>query len=247
MMYHSNIYGGIIVGKSTVEQIRERFDNDVERFSKLEEGNMAQVDSALSLDLIAHAAAATTPKAKAVLDVGCGAGNYTLKVLEQLPNLEVSLLDLSLPMLERARERVSQVTTGSISLLQGDVRDLDLGVEQFDVIVASAVLHHLRAEPEWELVFGKFYAALRPGGTVWIYDLVRHTMPEIEQDMDRRYDEYLVNTGGESYRDKVRGWIEMEDSPFQLMFQIDTLRKVGFREVDILHKTVIFSAFGARK
>jgi tRNA (cmo5U34)-methyltransferase len=32
--------------------------------------------------LVAEAAAATTPHARHVLDVGCGAGNYTLKLLE---------------------------------------------------------------------------------------------------------------------------------------------------------------------
>ena len=235
------------MSKSTVDQIRERFDNSVERFSHLEQGNVAQVDSALSLDLIAEAAAATTPAAKAMLDVGCGAGNYTLKLLERLPNLDVTLLDLSMPMLERARERVSSVTTGTISLVQGDVREVDLGTERYDVIVASAVLHHLREEPEWEAVFRKFYAALRPGGSLWIYDLIQHTIPEIEAGMDRRYDAYLVQVNGDAYRDTVRGWIEMEDTPRPLMFQMDMLRTAGFRDTDILHKNMRFAAFGARK
>ncbi len=35
----------------------------------------------LALELISEAAAATTPNAKRLLDVGCGAGNYTLKLL----------------------------------------------------------------------------------------------------------------------------------------------------------------------
>ena len=43
-----------------------------------------------------------------LLDVGCGAGNYSLKLLTLLPNLEVTLVDLSRPMLDRAVERVSQ-------------------------------------------------------------------------------------------------------------------------------------------
>jgi tRNA (cmo5U34)-methyltransferase len=34
--------------------------------------------------LVAEAAAATTPHARHALDVGCGAGNYTLKRLERL-------------------------------------------------------------------------------------------------------------------------------------------------------------------
>ena len=73
--------------KSTVEEIRRRFDADVERFSNLETGQSATVDAPLAMALVAEAAAATTPKARHVLDVGCGAGNYTLKLLESLPNL----------------------------------------------------------------------------------------------------------------------------------------------------------------
>ena len=98
--------------KSTVDEIRQRFDADVERFSNLETGQSATVDAPLAMALVAQAAAATTPHARHVLDVGCGAGNYTLKLLEHLPNLDVTLIDLSRPMLDRATERVGRATTG---------------------------------------------------------------------------------------------------------------------------------------
>src|SRR5262245_13854991 len=101
--------------KSTVAEIRARFDADVERFSNLETGQSATVDAPLAMELIAEAAAATTPHARHVLDIGCGAGNYTLKLLEYLGDLDVSLVDLSQPMLARAVERIRPATTGSIS------------------------------------------------------------------------------------------------------------------------------------
>jgi tRNA (cmo5U34)-methyltransferase len=233
--------------KSTVEEIRARFDKDVERFTKLDEGNKAQVDSPLSLELITEAASVTNPNARSMLDVGCGGGNYTLKMLSRLHNLDVTLLDLSLPMLERARQRVSEMTTGSIRTLQGDIRQADIGVEAYDVITAGAVLHHLREVDEWRAVFAKFHAALRPGGTVWIFDLIQQTMPEVQQGMVKRYAEYLEGIDGPAYRDKVLGWVEMEDTPRPLMFQLDMLRAVGFRETDILHKNSCFATFGARK
>src|SRR5215467_12893752 len=100
--------------KSTVEEIRQRFDADVERFSNLETGQSATVDAPLAMALVAQAAAATTPHARHVLDVGCGAGNYTLKLLERLPTLDVTLIDLSKPMLDRATERVGRAATGSV-------------------------------------------------------------------------------------------------------------------------------------
>src|SRR4051794_34578866 len=101
--------------KSTVDEIRQRFDADVERFSNLDTGQSATVDAPRALALIAQAAAVTTPQARAVLDVGCGAGNYTLKLLERLPNLDVTLIDLSQPMLDRAQQRIRPVTTGRLT------------------------------------------------------------------------------------------------------------------------------------
>src|SRR4051794_12730259 len=101
--------------KSSVEEIRQRFDADVERFSNLDTGQSATVDAPLAMELVARAAAATTPHARHVLDVGCGAGNYTLKLLEHRPGLDVTLIDLSRPMLDRAAERVGRATAGTVT------------------------------------------------------------------------------------------------------------------------------------
>ncbi len=233
--------------KSTVQQIRERFDRDVERFSQLEIGNTAQVDSVLSLELIAEASAASNPTATSLLDVGCGAGNYSLKVLERLPALEVTLLDLSQPMLERAHQRVSRATRGRVCSSQTDIREAALGEGLFDIVVAAAVLHHLRSDDEWTHVFRKLHRSLKPGGTMWIYDLVQHVLPEIQRGMWERYGRYLAGVKDESYRDHVFGYIEQEDTPRPLTFQLDLLRAVGFREIEVLHKNTCFAAFGARK
>src|SRR5258708_29770299 len=122
--------------KSTVEEIRRRFDSDVERFSNLETGQSATVDAPLAMALVSEAAAATRPHARQVLDVGCGAGNYTLKLLERIPNLDVTLIDLSQPMLDRAAERVGRVTSGKVTTLQGDIRNIELGEQKFDIVLA---------------------------------------------------------------------------------------------------------------
>ncbi len=233
--------------KSTVEQIRERFDQDVERFANLETGQTATMDASLVLDLIAQTIARTNPSAEAILDVGCGAGNYTLKVLRHLPNLNATLIDLSARMLERAGARVGAATAGQVATIQGDVRDLDLGKERFDIVVAAAVLHHLRGTEEWASVFAKFYEWLRPGGSIWISDLVSHSIPAIQDVMWDRYGDYLTAFKGEEYRDHVYAYVEQEDTPRPVLFQCDLLRRSGFGEVEILHKNAVFAAFCGMK
>jgi tRNA (cmo5U34)-methyltransferase len=199
--------------KSTVEQIRARFDKDVERFSNLETGHSAAVDSPLCMDLITRAAATVTLQATHVLDIGCGAGNYTLKLLQVLPNLNVTLVDLSQPMLERAVQRIRPATSGEVCTLQADIRALELGESQFDIILAAAVFHHLRGDDEWRNVFSKCYASLRPGGSLWIFDMLEHSMPTVQALMNERYGEYLVGLKDEQYREQVFGYIDAEDTP----------------------------------
>ncbi len=233
--------------KSSVDDIRRRFDADVERFSNLETGQSATIDAPLAMTLVAQTAAATTPHARHVLDVGCGAGNYTLKLLQHIPNLDVTLIDLSRPMLDRATERVSRATSGTVTALQGDIREVELGEGRFDIVVAAAVLHHLRTDGEWRSVFTAIYRALRPGGSVWVFDLVESSIPAVQRLMWNRYGEYLSALKDEVYRDHVFAYVEQEDTPRPLTFQLDLLRDVGFAQVDVLHKNVCFAAFGAVK
>jgi tRNA (cmo5U34)-methyltransferase len=233
--------------KSSVDEIRARFDGDVERFSNLESGQSATIDAPLVLELIAQAAAATNPNARNALDLGCGAGNYALKLLEYLPDLAFDLLDLSEPMLTRASSRVSAASGREPRAIQGDVREVELGEGAYDLIVAAATLHHLRGEEEWESVFTRLYRALRPGGSLWISDLVEHSIPAVHTLMTERYGSYLEGLKNAEYRDHVFAYIEREDSPRPLLFQLDLLRRVGFREIEILHKNSTFAAFGGVK
>ena len=233
--------------KSTVEEIRQRFDAEIDRYSNLETGQAATVDSPLSMSLVTEAAAATTPHAQHMLDVGCGGGNYTLKLLERMPHLNVTLVDLSQAMLDCALKRVQPKAVGPVTAIQSDIRELDLGQQRFDIILASAVLHHLRADAEWQSVFQKLYNALKPGGSIWIFDIVESPLPEVQAIHWRRYGEYLTALQDEAFREEMFARILEEDTPRSVAFQLDLLREVGFSEVEVLHKHSCYAAFGAVK
>lgn len=233
--------------KSTNDEIRTRFDNDVERFSNLETGQATTIDAPLTMELCTEAAKYVNPTAKDLLDIGCGAGNYTLKMLSKISNLNCMLNDLSMPMLERAQQRVESQTNGTVSIIQEDMRNLNLTDESFDIVLAAATFHHLRDDADWEHVFSKLYKALRPGGSIWISDLIIHDTAPLEKLFHQRYSDYLDTLGGPEYRRKVLDYIEHEDTPRSVNFQMDLLRKVGFKSVEILHKNSYFAAFGAIK
>lgn len=234
--------------KSTVEEIRNRFDNDVDRFSVLQTGQSSTVDAPLTLEMISSAAANTNSDAEHILDVGCGAGNYTLKLLEKLPNIsKIDLIDLSRPMLDRATQRISAVSGATVTTHQTDMREIELGSGRFDVIMAAATLHHLRTNEEWEAVFSSFYRSLKPGGSFWVSDLFTHDIPSVQKILWGKYGEYLTQLKDEAYRDHVFDYVGKEDSPRPMSYQLRLLDKIGFSHVEILHKNTVFGAYVAIK
>lgn len=233
--------------KATNDEIRARFDKDTERFSNLETGQQTTIDAPLTMDLCTEAAKYVNPNASNLLDIGCGAGNYTLKMLSKVPNLNCVLNDLSLPMLQKAKERVTPQTRGTVTLIQDDMRNLQLQDEHFDIVLAAATLHHLRGDDDWELMFNKIYKALKPGGSFWVSDLITHDSQLINKLFEDSYGSYIEKLGGPEYRQKVFDYVAYEDTPRSLNYQLALLTQAGFKNVEVLHKNCCFAAFGGVK
>jgi len=234
--------------KSTLTEIAARFDRDVERFSDLGTGQQTTIDAVFTMELIVDSILAHSPNLKTVLDVGCGAGNYTLMLLSRKKPLDCTLLDLSGPMLARAKERVTSINSGQNHFVQGDIRTAHLSEGGYCTIIASAVLHHLRDDADWEMVFAKLYRLLKPGGSLWISDFIAQETPAIQRLIyQERFGKYLTGLKDENFRNAVFDYIEKEDSPRTINYQMKLLEKVGFRKVELLHKNLCFAAFGAIK
>lgn len=233
--------------KSTPEAIRQNFDQQVERFSNLGTGQTTAIDSPLCMELVARSAALLNPEAKNVMDLGCGGGNYAVKITSLLPDVDCTLIDLSAKMLEAAKSRVSAYISGKVTTIQGDYRNIELGKNCFDVITAGTTLHHLREDQEWELVFTKVFKALKPGGTFWINDIVISETEEISQLMMDGWLSVLRKQISPEEIEMYMGRYESEDTPRTLSYQLDLLKQVGFSETILLHKHFNFAAFGARK
>jgi len=231
--------------KSTLEEIEKRFDADVERFANLETSQANTIDAVLNMELITDGIRRIYPNLENLLDIGCGAGNYAVKTLMKTnQQVNVDLVDLSQPMLDRAKVRVEQHTTGKVQIFKGDFRTVELEKGKYDVIIATMVLHHLRDDKDWESTFKKLFDLLKEGGSIWIFDMVEQNSPAIQQFMyNERFGDFLTQLKDSTYRDHVFGYIEKEDSPRPLVFQLHLLEKVGFKNVDVLHKHSCFASF----
>jgi trans-aconitate 2-methyltransferase len=91
-----------------------------------------------------------------VLDVGCGTGRITARLLDQLPNGRVIAVDVDRAMVDLARKTLPAGTT----VIQSDLLQLSLP-EPVDVIFSTATLHWI---VDHDRLFARLAALLRPGG-----------------------------------------------------------------------------------
>ena len=98
-----------------------------------------------------------------VLDIGCGPGD----MLGALPDVDYLGLDISPEYIDAARRRFG--TAGRF--LCADIGAASIGEErgQFDIVLATGVLHHLDDERAI-LLFELARLALKPGGRLITYD-----------------------------------------------------------------------------
>jgi ubiquinone/menaquinone biosynthesis C-methylase UbiE/DNA-binding transcriptional ArsR family regulator len=106
---------------------------------------------------------------RSLLDVGTGTG----RMLELFgPEIERGLgLDLSLDMLQFARDRLDRAGLKNCSVRQGDLYDLPLADDSFDVVILHQVLHFL---DDGARAIHEAARVLRPGGRLLVVDFAPH-------------------------------------------------------------------------
>jgi SAM-dependent methyltransferase len=97
-----------------------------------------------------------------VLDVGCGNGATSLAAARRAPEGRVVGVDISGPMVERARRRAADEGIANVEFVHGDAQDHEFSAE-FDVMISRFGVMFF-ADPV--AAFTNIATALRPGGRV---------------------------------------------------------------------------------
>ena len=115
---------------------------------------------------IAAEIAATVPAGGAVLDAGTGPGRLLVELARRRPDLRITGIDLSNDMVTIAQRNTQRASR--VEVRQANVADLPFADGSFDLVVSTLSMHHWGAVPPAIAELGR---VLRPGGSLWIYDL----------------------------------------------------------------------------
>ena len=103
------------------------------------------------------------PPGKDWLDVGCGTGALSQKILQHSPPARVVGIDSSEDFVAHAK---AHVTDQHAEFRVGDARALPIGNGEFDAAVSGLVLNFV---PDQSKAVAEMRRAARPGGTVAVY------------------------------------------------------------------------------
>ena len=128
---------------------------------EIQDGHFAEV-SELLLDELA------LRPGDRVVELGCGAGSFSRRVLRRLGAGGVLVaVDSSEGLLAQARAATAGVGAGRFEPVRADIAELGPWLDGADAVVARTMLHHV---PMVEFVLGRLRARLRPGTRVGLLE-----------------------------------------------------------------------------
>lgn len=101
-------------------------------------------------------------------DVAVGTGEITIRACRAYPGIRVIGIDFSPDMLRVARRKLRERgIDGQVELREGDMRDLPVGEDTFDVVTIS---FGIRNVAERDRVLAECYRTLKPGGRLLVME-----------------------------------------------------------------------------
>jgi ubiquinone/menaquinone biosynthesis C-methylase UbiE len=113
------------------------------------------------------------------LDLGCGAARNALPLARM--GFHVTGTDLSLPMLEAARERAAAEAEGpelAVEFIHAPMAPLPFADRSFDLIVAHGVWNLARSGAEFRAAVAEAARVARPGAGLFVFTFSRHTLAD---------------------------------------------------------------------
>jgi trans-aconitate 2-methyltransferase len=152
-----------------------------------------------------------------VIDLGCGTGELTRRLADELPGSEVLGVDSSPEMLERARG----LANARLRFEQGSIEAVE---DQWDLVFSHAALHWVE---DHRRLIPKLFSLVRPGGQLAVQLPSNHNHPThtLIQEV----------ASEEPFRNYLDGWLRT--SPvLDINEYAQLLYRIGARELTVFEK-----------
>ena len=193
---------------------------------------------------------------KQLLELGCGTGELTGKILSRFPDIHIIAVDYSPRMLDFASAKLAQAGYAEqVSWIRadfGNLANLNAPLAQgagFDVCVSSLAIHHLTA-PMKQKVFEWIGENLQKNGCFWNGDLVLPDLPNLLEVYQKVREEWAVSQGTTltNIQDQIapaepQGYSHEQQMGY-LLDQVAMLKTAGFHPVMVPWKYYQLAVFG---
>ncbi len=125
-------------------------------------------------------------KGDTVVDLGSGAGNdcFVARALTGSTGRVIGI-DMTEPMLGKARNNVKKLGYTNVEFRLGDIEDMPVDSNSTDVVISNCVLNLV---PDKEKAFSEIFRILKPGGHLSVSDVVlRGDLPDKIKDAAEMY------------------------------------------------------------
>jgi SAM-dependent methyltransferase len=177
-----------------------------------------------------------------ILDYGCGYGR-ALGILQSKGYRNLVGMDPAPAMIDRARLDYSHIAFAALN----DFRNTGLPAESIDAILLFAVLTSVPRNEDQLAIVAEITRVLRPGGVLYISDMLLQTDPRNVERYERDQKKYEIYgvfdlSDGATVRHHERLWID------SLLRNYETL---SFDEIEAQtmnsHPATVFQWFGRRR
>ena len=202
----------------------------------------------------------SVPSLQKVIELGCGEGLLSEKVLKQFPDTAVVGMDLSPYMLEKTRGKLNvyenRFTARSFDLAAKEWRSQ---LEDVDAIISSLAIHHLD-DAQKRSLYKDLYNRMTVNAMIIVADIISplstigYKIAADLWDKDVRSKATLRREPKAYKIFREDGWnyfrnpgVDPIDTPSALPDQLLWLREAGFEEVDVYWMFAGHAIFAGRK
>lgn len=165
---------------------------------------------------------------KNILDLGCGNGNVTSRLLQLFPESYFTLLDASQEMINFCKE---QYKAYQVEYFESYFKDYKFDDEHYDLITAGFSLHHCNPE-EKKVLFKSIFRSLKKGGIFSYCDLMINKSKPAHLKLLNEWKTFVYKSfpDGEKWKWLMEHYDEF-DKPDDYNDQIQWLKEAGFKDI----------------